>query len=116
MTELSITSKMANAIAPGGAISKVIKGFESLVIDNTSDCPMGESEFRHDSKHSQVVRLGRDAVSINSVGWLSLLIGRTVAHWGVGRTSPILFLDSRRSSNGENESEGSSKLGSVSMN
>jgi hypothetical protein len=45
-----------------------------------------------------------------------LTIGKTVAHRGVGRSTPKAFQEFRRNTNGGVESGGSNRLGPVSMN
>ena len=115
MTGLSTTSETANAIAPGGAISKVAQGLESLFMFHPSDRPKGESEMNHLSGRKRVGGLVRVSAAIHSVGRHSLLFGKTVAHRGVGRSAPNPFLEFHRDSNGGMESGGSDRLGPVSM-
>lgn len=93
MTGLSTNSKTIKVTAPGGAITKVVYGLESLFMFQSSDCPKGKLELNHQPERNQVGGLDRDSATIHSVGRYSLTIGKTVAHRGVGRSAPIPFFD-----------------------
>ena len=116
MKGFSTTSETTKAIAPGGVISKEGRGIESLFMFHHRNRLKGEAEMLIEAGSDRVGGLDTAAHELLSVRRPLLLIGTTEAHWGVGRSTPILFVESHRNSNGVEESGGSGRLGPVSVN
>lgn len=114
MTGFSLTSENASVTAPGGATAVEFEVRESLSINDTSDRRMGGSAQGNAYGCQQAGGLADIHEAARPVGRHSLAFGKTVARRGVGRSVPKPFFESRRNLNGDVESGGSYRLGSVS--